>query len=61
MIVPGLVQGTAKSWTIGFNGVGGGAERGLAGTGKAGWQLDLVCEGSYAVYLLRSFYFILCL
>lgn len=36
MIVPGLVQGTAKGWTIGFNGVGGGAERGLAGTGKAG-------------------------
>lgn len=41
--------------------VGRHAETGLAGTGKAGWQLDLVCEGSYAVYLLRRFYFILCL
>lgn len=38
MMVPRLVQGTAKGWTIGFTGGGGGGalERGLAATGKAG-------------------------
>lgn len=50
-MVPRLVQGTAKGWTIGFTGAAAARGEGLAATGAAGWQLDLVCEGSHAVHL----------